>query len=212
VKIIILRAEPKAKKASGALLAYPFVKEGKTLTIIEIIDTFTFYGIDVILLAAATCIIVQVIKATLLKNCKKKIITFLPFFIGCVLYAVYAGLYNLSFVYLLENFTLILEHGFGVGALSTVMYVWYEQFIREKSTCSQTVGVISTLIEGYVPSDKLEATAQKIADAIQKDVTGDGANKAAEILSEDLEEGITERDVALLSKLIIETLAHLNAE
>jgi type IV secretory pathway VirB6-like protein len=184
----------------------------KTLTIIEIIDTFTFYGIDVILLAAATGLIVQLLKSTILKKCKRKIITFLPFFIGCVLYAVYAALYNFSFVYLLEHFTDILEHGFGVGALSTVIYVWYEQFIREKTVTSQTVGVISTLIEGYVPSDKLESCAQQIADAIEKDVTGDGATKAAEILSDCSEEGISERDISLLAKLIIETLAHINAQ
>jgi hypothetical protein len=182
------------------------------LTIIEIIDTFTFYGIDVILLAAATCIIVQLMKATLLKNCKKKVITFLPFFIGGVLYAIYAGIYNFSFVYLLNNFTQILEHGFGVGSLSTVIYVWYEQFIREKDVVSGTVGVISTLIEGYVPTNLIEETAEKIAEAIQKDVTGDGANKAAEILTSNMSEGITERDITLLSKLIIETLAHLSAE
>jgi hypothetical protein len=128
-----------------------------------------------------------------------------------VLYAIYAGLYNFSVLYVFQNFTDILEHGFGVGALSTVIYVWYEQFIREKNTVSQTVGVISTLIEGYVPTNLVESTAQKIADAIQKDVTGEGAKKAEEILSEDSEEGVSERDIALLAKLIIETLAHLNA-
>ena len=38
------------------------------LTFIEIIDTFTFYGIDVILLAALTAICVQICKLTFLKK------------------------------------------------------------------------------------------------------------------------------------------------
>jgi hypothetical protein len=92
-----------------------------------------------------------------------------------------------------------------------VIYVWYEQFIREQENSSVTEGVIATLIEGYVPTDEVESTAKQIAEAIQKDVTGDGAKKAAEIICASCDEDVTERDVTLLAKLIIETLAHLNA-
>jgi hypothetical protein len=186
--------------------------EENALTLIEIIDTFTFYGVDVILLAAATCAIVQVLKVTLLKHCKKKIVTFLPFVVGAVLYAVYAAISHLDAAYVLTNYTQIVEHGFAVGALSTVIYVWYEQFIRETAKSSLAESVISTLIEGYVPTDAVENTAKAIAEAIQKDVTGDGAKKAAEIITANSLEDITERDVALLSKLIIETLAHVNTQ
>lgn len=180
------------------------------MTIIKIIETFTFYGLDVIILSAATCAAVQILKVTLLKNCKKKIVTFLPFLIGTLVYAAYAAVCNQSAAYLLDHYTLILERGFGVGTLSTVIYVWYEQFIREKSGASATESVIATLIEGFVPSDAAESVAAAIAAAIEKDVTGDGAKKAAEILKENAEGDVTEKDIVLLSKLIIETLAHLN--
>lgn len=179
------------------------------MTIIRIIDTFAFYGLDVILLAAVTCAVVQLIKLTLLKKCKKKIVTFLPFVIGCIFYAAYAAVKNLSFKVLLDDYVSILEHGVSVGALSTVIYVWYEQFIREKKSVNFTTNVISTLIDGYVPSDKVEQIAEQIALAVEKDVTGDGAKKTAEILSGNAAEGISENDIKLLAKLIIETLAHV---
>lgn len=183
----------------------------KLLTIIEIIDTFTFYGLDVIALAAATCAIVQILKITLFKKCRKKLLTFLPFLTGGVLYVAYSALINLSFKYVLDNYVLILEHGFSVGALSTVIYVWYEQFVRGERKVSESASVIATLIEGYVPDEQTERIAQKIAETIEKDVTGDGAKKTAEILAEYDPEGASECDLKLLSRLIIETLARIGA-
>ncbi|MCM1438107.1 MAG: hypothetical protein NC131_02690 [Roseburia sp.] len=181
------------------------------MTIFEIIDAFTFYGLDVILLAAATSVLVQILKLTLLKNCQKKIITFLPFLIGSLLYAGYAALIRLSFKYLADNYVEVLEHGFSVGALSTLIYVWYEQFVRNKKKGGVAESVISTLIENYVPTEELEAVAAEIASAIEKDVTGDGAKKTAEILLSHKPEEVTEGDIKMLSRLIIETLAHISA-
>ena len=180
------------------------------MTVIEIIDAFTFYGIDVMLLAALTFAAVQLCKLTFLKRVNKKLITFLPFVLGTVFYAVYAGLKNMSFCYLLQNYVSVIEHGVSVGAASTLAYVLYEQFVREKKAgLSATEGVISALIEGYVPTNEVEEVAKSIAEAIAKDVTGCGAQRAAEILTANADEGITERDVQLLSKLIIEALAHI---
>ena len=186
------------------------LKKELPLTIFEIIDAFTFYGLDVILLAAATSAIVQILKLTLLKKCQKKVITFLPFIIGSVLYAGYAALIRLSFKYIADNYVDVLEHGFSVGALSTLVYVWYEQFVRNKKTGGMTESVISTLIESYVPSEELEKVAAEIARAIEKDVTGDGAKKTAEILLSYRPEGVTESDIKVLARLIIETLAHIS--
>ena len=180
------------------------------MTIIQIIDTFTFYGFDVLALAAATCLTVQLFKITVFKKCKKKVLTFLPFLTGTLFYAAYAAAINLSFKFIIDNYVEVLEHGFSVGALSTVVYVWYEQFMREKKSMSATQSVISTLIAGYVPDEKCEEVAKLIAEAIERDVTGDGARRIAEILSENNPEGVTESDVKMLSRLIIDTLAHIS--
>ena len=181
------------------------------MTVIQIIDTFTFYGLDIIALAAVTSILVQIIKLTLLKNHRKKIVTFLPIVFGTLLYAAYAALRHMSARWLLDNYVSVLEHGFAVGALSTLIYVWYEQFIREKEHVSASCGVIATLIEGYVPSEKQESIAKAICEAIERDVTGNGAVRIAEILSENSDGDISQSDIKLLSRLIIETLAHIYA-
>lgn len=180
------------------------------MTVFEIIEAFTFYGADVIALAAATSIFVQILKLTLLKNCQKKIITFLPFLIGTLLYAGYCALVHLSFCYVLENYVSVAEHGFSVGALSTLIYVWYEQFVRNKDKGGAAAQVISTLIEEYVPKEELASIAEQIARTIEKDVTGDGAKKTADILAAHTPEEVTESDIKVLSRLIIETLAHIS--
>ncbi len=181
------------------------------MTVIQIIDAFTFYGLDIIALAAVTCALVQVAKLTFLKKFNKKIVTFMPILFGITLYALYDGLCHLSVKWLFDNYVDVIEHGFSVGALSTLVYVWYEQFVREKKCVSATHGVIATLIAGYVPDERVESAAESICAAIQMDVTGNGASRIAEILNADRSEDVSETDVKILSRLIIETLAHLNA-
>ena len=180
------------------------------LTFIEIIDTFTFYGIDVILLAAATALITQLMKKTLFSRAQKKIVTFLPFLTGIFLYAVYEGVRNMSVAYLFEEYTSIIEHGISVGTAATLYYVLYEQFVRKPNGLSETEKVVAALIEGYVPSDSIEAAAKAVAEAIGRDVTGNGAARAQEIIAGYADGEINEKDVVLLSKLIIETLAHMS--
>lgn len=187
------------------------IKE-EILTVIKIIDAFTFYGFDVILLALLTALTVQLFKATFLKKVKRKLLTFLPFFLGILYYAVYSAVKNLSLAYLLEEYLSVLEHGVSIGAVATLLYVVYEQFVREKKTTSPTEGVISTLVEGYVPDENVEKVAKLIAEAIERDVTGSGAERAFEILKENSGEDVCERDIKLLSRLIIETLAHISAQ
>lgn len=180
------------------------------MSIIEIIDAFSFYGLDIAVLSAITCAAVQIVKITVFKKLRKKTVTFLPVIFGTVFYAAYAAIRHMSFAYIAQNYVDVLEHGFSVGALSTLVYVLYEQFIREKST-NAAQGVIATLIEGYVPGEKIDALASQICEAIEKDVTGNGASRIAEILSENSNENIGDEDIRLLARLIIETLAHINA-
>lgn len=200
------------KVATPSRVGRDEISEVIYLSYYNIVNTLTFYGLDIALLSAATCAIVQIAKKTFLKNCQKKILTFAPFITGTVLYAIYFAVSRLDISCLLSSFHEISERGFTVGALSTVVYVWYEQFIRNKNSASRNEGIISTLIEGYVPTDEVESVAKRIAEAIEQDVTGDGAKKTAEILLSNTGEGVTERDITLLSKLIIETLAHVNVQ
>lgn len=182
------------------------------MTVIEIIDTFTFYGIDVIMLAFLTAVTVQLFKLAPFTKNNKKLLTFAPFFTGTLYYAVYACIRNLSFIYVLKEYVSVLEHGISVGAAATLLYVLYEQFVRNKNGGqSVSESVISALIKSYVPERGLQKTAALIAEAIQKDVTGSGAKRAAEIIADNAEGELCEEELKLLSKLIIETLAHVNA-
>ena len=182
------------------------------MSFIQIFSTFTFYGIDISLLAFATVLITQLLKKTLLKSAQKKIITFLPFILGTFFYAVYACLRNLSFSYLLDEYVSVLEHGISVGAVATLFYVFYEQFIRQKDTLSETEKVIAALIDGFVPTDSVEKAARAVAEAIEKDVTGNGMAKAQEILAEYSGGDMDESNLQLLARLIIETLAHMTTK
>lgn len=182
------------------------------LNFIEIVNAFTFYGIDVILLAVATAVCTQIVKKLLFKKAQKKMLTFLPFIFGIIFYAVYAAVSKLSLLYVFENYVSVIEHGISVGAVATLFYVLYEQFVREKSSLSATERVISTLIEGYVPTDSLQEAAKAVAEAIARDVTGNGAKRAEEIIAGYSGEEVSERDICLLSKLIIETLANLTTK
>ncbi len=181
------------------------------MDVLSMIETLTSYGADIAFISVFTCAVVQALKRTLMKNCQKKVLTFLPFVLGTIFYAVFAAAANLDFEYIIDELPAVCRRGFTIGSLSTVIYVWYEQFIRSRDGASATESVIATLIEGYVPSDELESAAKRIAEAIGRDVTGDGARRTAEILSSCSAEGVTDRDITLLAKLIIETLAHLNS-
>lgn len=179
------------------------------MTFIQIIDTFTFYGIDVLLLAFLTTILTQLFKKTVFCRTQKKVVTFLPFILGTILYAVYVWINGKSFELVLKQYTIILEHGISVGAAATLYYVMYEQFVRKNYDFSTTERVIATLISGYIPNENLQKAAKEIAEAIKMDVVGEGASKAKEILLSYAEGKSQEQDITLLSKLIIETLSHL---
>ena len=56
----------------------------------------------------------------------------------------------------------------------------------------------------------MEKTAAEIVNAIERDVTGDGAKKTADILAAIRADDVTDGDVKTLARLIIETLAHMH--
>lgn len=179
------------------------------MTFLKIIETFTFYGIDIALLAVLSTALTQLVKVTLFKKAQKKLVTFVPFIIGTILYGAYWAVRNLSICCILEEYTYILERGIAVGSVSTLYYVLYEQFVRIKSGLSETERVICALIEGYIPEENRETAAKAVAEAIARDVTGEGAKRAEEIILQYSGSSLSESDIKLLAKLIVETLAHL---
>ena len=179
---------------------------------LTIIDNLTNYGVDIATISAITCVIVQILKRTLLKNCPKKVISFLPFAIGTILYAVFAAVAHLDIGYLLTDLPYVCERGFTIGALSTVLYVLYEQLIREREQTGVTEGVIAALIEGYVTQEGAADAAKRIAEALKDDLNGDGAKLAADILKEYAAEDTDQIEIEAVSKVIVDTLKSLTGQ
>ncbi len=180
------------------------------MNLIQIIDTFSFYGVDMFGAAMLTCILTHLLKRTLFRGVQKKVLTFLPFTIGVIIYAVAVSLYHFELTYALDNLSRVLEKGFAIGSLATLIYVLYEQFIRKDSSLTITENVIATLIRDYVPDTNIEDVAKKVAEAIANDVTGMGADKTAQIIAKFCKKDVTQQQITLLAKLIIEALAHIS--
>ncbi len=179
------------------------------MTFEEICNIFACYGADTALLALLTVATVQLLKKTVFKNVQKKMLTFLPVALGIIFYAAYAAAVHASFYFLVENLTLIAEKGVGVGALATVYYVAYEQFVRGDLSLSGAENVIAELISGYVNEGTERDTATAVAKAVQRDVTGNGTAKTAEIISGNARENVSAREIQTLSRVIVECLAHM---
>lgn len=167
---------------------------------------------DVVLLAALTAVVVQIFKLTFLKNVAKKFITFLPVALGILFYAVYAAIWHLDFFYVFNNFCAIIEGGISVGAVATLLYVIYEQFMRGQGPSDTGEAVVFSLIDGYVAAENALKVAKLICEILLSCKGEESAEKTKEILTENANEGITETDIGLLTDLIIETFAHITTE
>lgn len=181
------------------------------LTIIQLINTFTFYGIDTVLLAVLTTVTVAIIKKLFFKKASKKLLTFLPFIIGTLFYCGYSALINQSFSPIVNDVSAHLEKGFAVGATATILYVVYEQFVRGDTATPLSESVAKTILEGYVKSDKLDGAAKSVYEAVLNDVTGSALERVRRIISEHADENTDEREILLLAKTICDTLTRLNS-
>lgn len=181
------------------------------VTIIQLINTFTFYGIDIVLLAVLTTLTVAIIKKLLFKKASKKILTFLPFIVGTLFYCGYSALVNMSFAPVVNGIPEHLEKGFAVGATATIIYVVYEQFVRGDSSTPLSESVAKTILMGYIKSDDIDDVSKIVSDTILNDVTGSAMERVRRIISEHADEGTDEREIYLLAKTLCDTLAHLNS-
>ena len=89
------------------------------MTVVEIIDFVTLYGVDVVALAAVTAAVCAILKKTLLKDAER-LDAFMPYIIGSALYAAYAAAAHGSLAFLCDNMCEVISRGFAVGALATM--------------------------------------------------------------------------------------------
>lgn len=181
------------------------------MSIFEMIAKFSFYGMDVMLMASLTCLTIQLLKVTVLRRVQRKIFTFLPFLLGTAMYAGYGVLVHRDFAWVMENYVTVCEHGFAIGTAATMLYVMYEQFIRQKTELTATEQMVATLLDGYVAESKVNEAAKKISAAIAHDEMGNGAEMVIEVLSSYVKNA-GDGELKLLAKLIIDTIANVMAK
>lgn len=176
------------------------------MAFVEICDLFTYYGVDVAVLAAVTCALTQVLKTTVLKNAQKKLYTFLPYILGVALYAAYAAVTRLDISFLAKNFALVLSKGVSAGALATVIYSAYCSLKKGGGTSKEEV--IADMLCGYVPEGQEAEAAAKIAALPEEEDIGLRANQIADIIL-GYAQNIPRGESEVLARLIIKTVSRL---
>ncbi len=168
------------------------------MTFFEIIDLIAFYGVDVVLLAAATSVLTQILKNTLLKNAPNKLYTLLPFILGVIVYAVYTAISRVSFYYVFINFVSVLEQGIKTGGVATVVYIVYEQFVRGKTSLALSENALKALIADFVAEGAADAAVAEILKS---------PDRAEEIISAYKRKDADDGKIAVFAKLIGELIA-----
>ena len=180
------------------------------MTFIEIIDLFTLYGVDVVVLGIVTSALTQILKTTIFKNAPNKLYAFLPVIIGTMLYVVYSMLTHMSFEYALENLAYLLDKGFSVGAAATVIYVICEQFMKGTSSHNLTdISVVAAMIGELVDSEKLNTVAQMIVNGLDLTDLHKAACSIETVLRENAQGDAEAEGFAAVSVVIAKTLAKI---
>jgi len=183
------------------------------MSLFQIFNAFEKYSFDILFLALIVVILTSFIKRIILKNKYKKIVTFVPFIIGICVYLLYLYVFlNKNIVNLIttEN----IKNGFKIGGISTVYYIFYEQFIRGKRDIA-TLNISELTVEGILSSivikNNLQSTAKIIAE-LTKDRLNDKYycyNLITETVNGKLINGVTQLDVLTHAKLIVSALNSL---
>lgn len=173
------------------------------MTIMQYLNAFRLYGLDVLLLALGVTLVTALLKKTLLKNAPKKLYLFLPFLIGLVFWCIYRAIADRNFLFLTENFPQTLESAFACGCAATLYYVVYEQFFRTKAEGGSSEP-LSPLLEGYVPEEKREEAAR----ALDEGATGLEGDALRAFVSQTLtayaDETVSEADIVAAAAVIAE--------
>ena len=172
---------------------------------IRYLSAFRLYGADVLLLALGVSLFTSLLKKTVLKSASKKVFVFLPYLLGLVVYLVYAMIVTLSAEPLTKGLFETIEGGFAVGCAATLYYVVYEQFFRAKE---KSVTVLTPLLDGIVPEEKLEEAANEIICGCEHMTQEETENLVKEILDR-YGVSLTDKENEIYCKLVASYLCVL---
>lgn len=180
------------------------------MTLFEFITAVEKYSADILLLALAVCLTTSLLKKAI-PPIYKKYLTFAPFVFGCIAYAVY--MYFTEKTYNVFSSQTVYK-GLQCGALSTVYYVLFEQFIRGKKMTGLTdtkqlavAGILKEIVSDNHLYSLSVYIAKQVSDKIN-DVPFCLALCLYSLKGKTLPD-ISETEICAVARLIINTLSVL---
>ena len=152
------------------------------MTIAQLIDLLRSYGVDILILGAADALLTALIGKIPEKILPKKYLTFIPFLLGFLLYALFFPLIkNLS----AEDFSVVLERGFGVGLTAILCNLLFARLTGKKDGTSGAASLVKQLLKDCIKEPALTEAAEKISEAFFGETEGiDGDENQADGTSE----------------------------
>ena len=173
-------------------------------------DFLAGYAPGTVLVACVVVACVRLLKKTVLKNyLKNPLIGFLPFALGVVVYAVYYCVVKLSFDVFLGEAWYVIQNGFAVGCLATVLSALLDKLCG-KTKLSGKALIVRPLLENVAPAQALDALAEEVAACISDDCSQEDEERVFSLLREKLCDesgGSADADeLRALAKLIVATV------
>ena len=175
------------------------------MSFIQIVSAFRVYSADVLFIALGVTLLTSLLKKTVLKKVSKKLYVFFPFLVGLILFSVFRALVTLSPAPFTTELFATLEGGFATGCAATLYYVFYEQFIRGKTSVSPLL----PLLEGIVPEERRALEADKLYAESKALPSEKRENYFSEKLNLFADPPLDEAEKAATSKLLSEFMASL---
>lgn len=177
------------------------------MTVFEIIlNIIQEYSIAALGLGFIICGLTALIKRFLLKSENlKKFLTFVPFMLGILVYALFLLIIGkMSEILMLET----LHSGAACGAVATIYYVIYEQFIRGKKAVMEIYDTKALAVMGILERTIIKKDLEAVSNDIYIILSSDNEEqyKSKEILNLIIlnkKEDITEKEIKPLVKLIL---------
>lgn len=128
------------------------------MTIAQLIDLLRSYGVDILILGAADALLTALIGKIPEKILPKKYLTFIPFLLGFLLYALFFPLIkNLS----AEDFSVVLERGFGVGLTAILCNLLFARLTGKKDGTSGAASLVKQLLKDCIKEPAIRKRPKK---------------------------------------------------
>lgn len=131
------------------------------MNITQFVRYLAKYSLPTVIMAIMVTAFTGLIKVYVFKGEKRKLTTVLPFLLGIIFETVYRLIFGGELI-----FDEILTGGTTTGGLSTVIYVFYAQFLKYGTVENISLEnlTVESLLGGYVGSNNIKGYAEKVVE------------------------------------------------